>query len=142
MLTRISGKKHLQAVGVVFLGNAEVGRPFTMDQDFIDLDLVSLARASERAVYHLARINLALGAWQSVHGVVGSKCILTILVDEEPGMDRKGMPGASESELSSELLGSKMDQVEPSWSETAISYQPLTKTKNCLLASHKESGVI
>ena len=82
--------------------------------------------------HYLARINLALGVWQSVHGVVGSKCVLAILVDEKPGMHRKGMPGTSECELPSELLGSKMDQVEPSWSGTAISYQTLTQGQNLL----------
>lgn len=49
---------------MVLLSNAEVGRPFAMDQDFIDLDLIFLARTTQCAVYDVARINFgALSAW-------------------------------------------------------------------------------
>ena len=49
---------------MVLLSNAEVGRPFAMDQDFIDLDLIFLARTPKCAVYDVARIDFgALNAW-------------------------------------------------------------------------------
>lgn len=52
---------------------------------------------------------------------MGSESIFAILVDEEPGMDWKGMPGASEGEFLRELLRSKMNEVEPNWSGIAMS---------------------
>lgn len=101
---------------MVLLREAEVGSPFAMNQDFIDLDLVFLTRTTQSAIHYFTRIDTpTCGAWDFVNWIMRGECIFAILVDQEPGMNRKSMPGTSERELLSELSRTKVDKIESSW---------------------------
>lgn len=102
---------------MVLLREAEVGSPFAMNQDFINLDLILLTRTTQSAIHYFTRIDTpTCRTWDFAHWIMCSECIFAILVDQEPGMNRKSMPGSSERELPSELSRTKMDKIEPSWS--------------------------
>lgn len=102
---------------MVLLREAEVGSPFAMNQDFIDLDLILPTRTTQCAIHYFTRIDTpTCGTWDFINRIMRSECIFAILIDQKPGMNRKGMPGASERELPSEFSRTKMDKIEPSWS--------------------------
>ena len=50
-----------------------------------------------------------------IHGIMSRKGIFGVLVNNEPRMRRKGVPGPSEGKVLSEFSGTKVDEIESSW---------------------------